>query len=1505
MAVDNKYDGLEIAITGISGRFPGSNNYRQFWKNLQDGKELIRTFTDEELRQEGVPEAELQDKRYVKSVGVVDNKDLFDPGFFGYNAEEASLMDPQIRLFHEHCWEALEDAGYSSLTDKHKIGLYAGASLNDNWRIYAQGRSATSSLQPFYSNMITAHRFISTLISYKLNLRGPSIFIDTACSTSLVAVHLACRGLWTKDCTIALAGGISLKTLKGKGYLYEEGMVSSVDGHCRAFDARAGGTASGEGSGVVVLKRLSEAVKDRDHIYAVIRSIAVNNDGNLKVGYTAPSVKGQADCIRAAHKLAGLDLRSITYIEAHGTATKLGDPVEIRALNEAFGVGGGDKYCALGSVKSNMGHLDAAAGVAGLIKVALSLKHRQIPASLNFTEPNPDIDFDGGPFYVNTELKEWDRKGNYPLRAGLSSLGIGGTNAHVILEEAPEAEEGEPGRTYKLLTVSAKTEGSISRYLGNLGNFLAEEPGINLADLSYTLQACRRHFVYRKAIVYKDRDDLVRSLNAGSADQQVIKSKESRNQAVFLFSGAGSQYSDMGKDLYDNENVFRAEMEKGFGLLKTLTGDDYKEIFYPERPGDNRINNMLHAQPAIFLFEYSLARLMMSYGIIPEYMIGHSVGEYVAACLNGVFSYEDALKLVVKRGELMNRLAHGAMLSVALEEEKAREYINDEISLAAVNGPGQVVFSGNLESISVLTDNFGSKDIPCTRLHATHAGHSYMMDEILEPYRMELEKISMNAPRIPFLSCLTGDFITSEECKSAAYWVRHMRETVRFSDGITTICARGKDLVFVEIGAGNALTTLLRQRNTKEISFTAMNMVRHPKESENDMEYLTGRLGQLWAQGISPDWDLYHKDEKRRKVSLPVYSFEPETYPAEVDPFEDGTIHGAHLTKPGKKQGLEDRIYYPSWKRSVPYSSGAVTHRKGYLFFSFDKKFSLSVKADLTRNGDEFIEVFMGKEFTILSDDQYSVNPARPGDFDQLVSSLQNDKIVITHIIYSWGMAAGSFTLELTADNKGINTVYFSVVSLLKALLRINNLKEKRFAILTDSLHKVLGTEKVRYTQSLLLGLVKVIPQEFSVPCCNIDLDMRENTEDFVRSLVEEINSNNGRQDRIVALRHGQRWIQDYEKHGRPIHPGQSLIKEGGVYLITGGLGNVGFSLSKYLIQNYDVKIVLAGRKELGEHNEGSGVSSDRLRHLKRIGKDVRYFKVDVSDGEGLKRMVEDVENGVGTIQGVIHTAGITDDNYFELIEDMTPEKALAMFGPKVKGVENIYGLFRNRKPDFVWITSSLASTLGGLSYCSYSSANSFMEHFISSLSNDCRNWKCVCLEGLSFSDGEVEAAGIPDQADQKAKEMYELFEWSLSAGNNPVILQATVDLPARIEKSYDLKTELRHDRNFSGNGFARLGRPELNTNYTEPGTATERRLKDIFETFLGIEGIGVEDHFFDLGGDSLKGMVLLKRINMEFSINLPLRELLTNTTIRLMAAKIDENLWLEAENKMENEITI
>ncbi|OQP61101.1 hypothetical protein A3860_05115 [Niastella vici] len=660
MSPDNGYNGLEIAIIGLSGRFPQSNDYREYWQHLKEGKELITHYSDKELILSGVPEAHLQDVAYVKSMGSVGGKEYFDNRFFGYTAEEASLMDPQIRVFHEHCWKALEDAGYAGMTQHRKIGLFAGASGSDLWKMNVYQQMENATIDPLYLGMLASANYLCTLVSYKLNLCGPVFFVDTACSTSLVAIDTACRSLLTRECNMALAGGVSLKSARRKGYFYKEGMIRSNDGHCRSFDAAASGTVSGEGVGVIVLKRLADAIKDRDHIYGVIRSSFVNNDGRQRVGFTAPSVEGQAECILGAIKLAGIRSEEISFVEAHGTATRLGDPVEIAALNKAFS--GGTQPCAIGSVKTNIGHLDAAAGVAGLIKAVLSLKHRQLPASLHFRQANPEINFAGGPFYVNTSLLELQPHAERPLRAGVSSFGMGGTNAHLILEEAPQAGAASlstamnTGRPYQLLPLSAKTKSSLLNYVKDLNRFLQKEPPASLADMAFTFQTGREHFRHRAFFVCRNNDDLINTLKNGEEDLPVYELNESDPGVSLLLPDRNYLYANICKELYLYERPFREVMEEGFTMIERITGEDFRTILYPDMPtgdtgnADARLGEMKYAGPLLLLTSYSMVRTLLALGIKPSHISTGGVGELVTACVEGRYSFQAAMEKVITEG---------------------------------------------------------------------------------------------------------------------------------------------------------------------------------------------------------------------------------------------------------------------------------------------------------------------------------------------------------------------------------------------------------------------------------------------------------------------------------------------------------------------------------------------------------------------------------------------------------------------------------------------------------------------------------------------------------------------------------------------------------------------------------------------------------------------------------------------------------------------------------------
>jgi acyl transferase domain-containing protein len=872
-----------IAVIGMAARFPGASDVDQFWHNLTAGVESIRPFTEEELAAAGVDEATRNDPRFVNAGAPMPDADRFDAPFFDISAREAEIMDPQHRVLLETAWEALEDAGYAPDHAPGLVGVFAGVGPNTYFQRNLATRPEILQLLGRYAILLASEKeYATTRVSYKLNLTGPSVSVSTACSTSGVTIHMACQSLLNGECDMALAGGARIAAPLTGGYLYEEGGIPSPDGHCRAFDAQARGTVVGNGVGLVVLKRLAEAVEDGDNIYAVIKGSAINNDGALKVGFTAPSIQGQAAVISEALAIADIEPETMGYVEAHGTGTSLGDPIEIAALTEAYRQWTDRKrYCPIGSVKTNIGHLDAGAGVAGVIKAALALDHGQIPPSLHFEEPNPEIDFDNSPFYVNTELAPWPADAS-PRRAAVSSFGLGGTNAHIVLEEAPVAGPSAPSRTHQLLLLSARSDAALARATKNLTEHLKRHPDVCLADVAYTLQTGRRAFERRSMLVCQDVEDALSALDPPDP-RRLIKSTKGplERDVVFMFSGQGAQYVNMGLGLYENEPVFRQEIDRCSGILRPLLGRDLRAILYPEQANLEDATHVLQqtafTQPALFVIEYALTKLWLSWGVQPQAMVGHSIGEYVAACLAGVFSVEEALSLVVDRGRLMQGLPAGSMLAVFLPAQELKQLLDGALDLAVINAPSLCVVSGTHEAIESLENSLVRQEVGCRRLHTSHAFHSRMMEPIIEPFTARVGRVRLAPPTIPVISNVSGTWMSPEEATNPAYWATHLRQTVRFSDGLQELLNE-PGRVFLEVGPGRTLQTLAKQHLRRSGEHIVLPSTRHPKEQGSDQAVALTSLGQLWMTGVPIDWSSFYDGERRQRVSLPTYPFERKRY---------------------------------------------------------------------------------------------------------------------------------------------------------------------------------------------------------------------------------------------------------------------------------------------------------------------------------------------------------------------------------------------------------------------------------------------------------------------------------------------------------------------------------------------------------------------------------------------------------------------------------------------------
>jgi acyl transferase domain-containing protein/NADPH:quinone reductase-like Zn-dependent oxidoreductase/acyl carrier protein len=1373
------FTGLEIGVIGLAGRFPGAKHIHEFWENLKNGIESISFFNEEELEESGLDPGLIKSPHYIRAHGAMTGLEYFDSVFFGYSTMEADIMDPQIRVFHECAWAALEDAGYSPSAYQELIGVYAGATNNINWIANMQLSGKTDEIGGFAALSLTDKDYLSLRISYKLNLKGPAVIVQSACSTSLVSIHMACQALLGGECDMALAGGVTINAAKA-GYVYREGMILSPDGHCRSFDAKAKGTVPGSGVGIVVLKRLQNAVSDGDHIYAVVKGSAVNNDGIRKVGFTAPSIDGQAEAIITAQEMAEVEPQSITYLETHGTGTDLGDPVEFEALKLAFNTGE-KAYCALGSVKTNIGHLDSAAGAAGFIKAVLCLHYRMIPPCLHYESPNPKIDFENSPFYVNTTLKEW-KNHEYPLRAGVSSFGIGGTNAHVILEEAPKPVIGHSSlvigenrkeQEYQLILLSAKTETALGKMTKNLVSYFKNslqnqdnhknpiKPGPTLADVAYTLQLGREAFKNRKMLVCQTVEEAIRELSSpGTPEVLSFETKEKSPTMVFMFPGQGAQYVDMGWELYQNQPVFREELDRCFEILEPLMGCDVKEILYPggvdnRSPRSNKsyipdINQTEVTQPVIFAIEYALAKQFMKWGIQPDAMIGHSIGEYVAAHLAGVFTLEDALRIVALRGKLMQRQPPGAMLSIVLPEEQLQPLLaqNPQLALAAVNSPTNCTVSGPGAAIDEFEKQLKEKQYECRQLHTSHAFHSSMMDPILQPLEAAASQIKMKEPEIPYISNLTGTWFTAGQAAEPGYWAKHLRHTVRFSEGIKEL-QKKQPVIFLEIGPGKTLTTFVKLHNTGESAPMTLNSLRHPRENVPDIYYLYKRIGQLWLYGKTIHWQEIHEQGNRRRVSLPGYPFEGLRYHLEME--------AAVLVKTGKrkkekpipgeilKSKLDQWFSIPTWKPSpIPGDKGQdpltqLQSGSGWLVLVNEGDWGEQWVKRLRQANQEVSVVRKGPGFAHPGQDEYVVKPGQDSDYKALFTELRSARQMPRFIIHLWNVTENPVLIGEAVHKQvddGLDLGFYSILALARAIgmqtlsNETDDMHKVKMTVLTNRMQGVTGQEKLEPQKAVVRGSASVIPAEYpAITCRTIDIDTPPGPapageSEFIETLLADILSDAA--DIYTAYRVGQRWVQAFtpvtlERAGEEI----SLLKEKGVYLITGGLGGIGLVLAEYLARAYKARLILMGRstfpgrQEWEEwqrtHDPGdeTSIKIRKIQELETIGAEVLILQADVANLQQVQTAVARAENQWGTINGIIHAAGLPDGG---LIQRRTRDMSETVFNPKIRGTLVLDKIFNNRtgnnQLEFILLCSSISSLLAPAGQAAYCAANAFLDAF-------------------------------------------------------------------------------------------------------------------------------------------------------------------------------------------------
>jgi non-ribosomal peptide synthase protein (TIGR01720 family) len=1246
-----------IAVVGMAGRFPGAAGVDEFWSNLRAGVESIRRFAPEELREAGVDPRLFQDPNYIPARGAVDGIEWFDAAFFGVPPREAEITDPQHRMFLEVAWEALERAGVDPQRAPGRVGVYAGCGMNT----YAQtlnsfGRFAKS------AGVLTAlvgsdKDYLATRVSYKLGLSGPSVVVQSACSTSLVAVHLAAQALLSYQCDVALAGGASLM-LPQAGYLWQQGSIVSRDGHCRAFDARASGTVLGGGAGAVVLRRPEDALADGDNVIAVIRGSAINNDGAAKVGYTAPSVEGQAEVISEAQSLAGVPAETITYVEAHGTGTEMGDPIEIAALTQAFRAGGaeGTGFCAIGSAKTNVGHLDAAAGVTGLIKTSLALEKGEIPPSLHFESPNPAIGFAESPFVVNAKLSRWTTEPGVPRRAGVSSFGIGGTNAHVVMEQAPPRHpSAPPSRTTQLLLLSARTETALAAMAQRLAAHLEQNPEQALADVAWTLQQGRRGFAHRMAVVAPDRAAAVCALG-GETPARAVSGRAGTSQpsAVFLFPGQGAQYAGMARGLYEREPVFRQELDRCAEVLIPHLGLDLRQVIFSD--DSDRLKQTALTQPALFAVEYAVAKQWMSWGIAPEAMIGHSVGEYVAACLAGVFSLEDALALVAERGRLMQSLPAGSMLAVPLPAAEVEPMLGGSVSVATINAPDRCVVSGPGGEIARLEAELLARGIEAKRVETSHAFHSPMMDPVLDAFTARVAGTVRKAPALRWVSNLTGTWITPEQATDPAYWARHLRQAVRFADCVATLAAEGRERVFVECGPGRTLSSLVKRQVPGS---TAIHSIRHPDDSADDLEVLLTALGRAWAAGVEVDWTAVHGGDERRRVVLPTYPFERKKFWIDS---RDAMRAGEGAAR--DPEDAAERFWAPVWKETHAPAAASPAGTRWLVLAD-----GLGVGERLTahlRNAGAFVSVAeMNGAFARAGDERWLVNPARADDYRALLAELERAGALPDAIVHLW-------SLDGPGDGTGLRARGTRSIPMLSDALSAHAAgRAFRFVAVSDGLHDVTGGERLRADKVTLLSALGVLQAAHpEATCRTVDVVLPASGAELdalaVRLAAETLDPRvNGA---AVAYRGRRRWMKSVEA----LRLEEAAPARGGLFLVTGGAAADAGAAAGALAHIPGAVLAVCG----------GGWTADRLQRLRACGAEVVHHAADPTDAAALRALADRLEERHGPMCGIV---AAVDVRAAAASEDADP--------PALAAARAVDGAFAEDGPEWMVFSHVLPAT--------------------------------------------------------------------------------------------------------------------------------------------------------------------------------------------------------------------
>ena len=1501
---DEPYESDElIAVVGLAGRFPESPDLVAFWDNLRQGRDCLRTFTEDDLEALGIPPEIYRRDSFVPRGTVLPERDGFDARFFGYTPNQASVMDPQARIFLETCYEALEAAGYDPFDVGQPVGVFAGSNPND-YALLLGVADPTDSLTAFDQLIGVDRDFLATRVSHNLGLTGPAMTIQTACSTSLVTVHAAAQSLLAYECSMALAGGVSINLRQGIGYFYQPGMILSPTGECRAFDANAQGTTLGQGCGVAVLKRLADAEADGDPVIAVVRATAINNDGRNKISYTAPSEDGQATVITTALELAGVPSDTIGYVETHGTGTLLGDPIEVAALTRAFRPGTDrTQFCAIGSAKTNFGHTDAAAGITGFIKAVLAVSHGEIPPSINFDEPNPEIDFANSPFYVNTELRPWP-EAPHPRRAGVSAFGIGGTNAHAIIEEPP-ARTRQDGPTVdgrRVLIASGKTTTAADHRLEDLAAHLdrahASGTAPSLAQVDTTLRQGRPNFEHRRAVVV-DSDRSLSATLAGQTDASAVRGRAGEAGAmVWMFTGQGAQFAGMGAELYARQPAFAEAIDRVAAHLTGRLGYDLRHRLFPADPSGEAAAEELRqtsvTQPVLFAVEHALACLLRSWGLRPAMVVGHSIGEYAAAVEAGVLRWDAAAELVAERGRLMQAMAPGLMLATALPAAELIARLPEGVELAADNSSTLSVASGPRAAIEHLAASLEHERISATVLHTSHAFHSAMMDDAAAAFAQSFAGKELRRPTVPMMSNVTGQLLADADAVDPRFWASQIRRPVLFADCIASAAEAGGGM-FIELGPGRGLCSFVNAHEAlASDGVTAVPTMRRPGQERDDDVVLLEAIGRLWTAGVDIDWDLVNGEATASRVSLPPYRFDRvEAW----RPTHRHVLALPHFGPPSddarpvaRRQPIDDWLYVPSWHR-LP----------GADRVDVDGVTIVLVTAGPA--GDAFIDALGGERTVVAvrpgaryerSSDGFVIDPTDDEQLTAVFEALDEDDQPVTTVIHAWLADPSEDDDDLEDLTHSLDLGVHSVLACARSLRRFVRNSPVQFDIVTATAFAVMGREHVRPSAAALAGPARIVPLEYTgVMTRLIDLDQGlASSQDRSALLVELASAPSGSGDTTVALRDGARWGPTVAPRPTSEQGGRSPLRSGGRYLIIGGLGGVGLSLARHLGQEYGASLVLTSRGGRPERTDGDPETDRRLALLDEIAehaRDLEIAAVDATDETAMSTLLDRLCADGQRLDGVIVAAGVAD--HAGAIHRRSRDKMNASIASKVHATAVLERVLDGRAPDFVLLSSSIAATLyhNRFAQVGYVTGNTFVEAFAQRARARGQRWTTVAWDdwleiGMSvraaqdFESNFGRGVDLVDRLNSFTPEDgIALFERALRA-DEPTILVSPTDLAQRMRDDVDVTSPFLEQA--------------MADDTTEIEVASGASMLDIvsaaWRSLLGFDSFDPNDDFFELGGDSLQAARMADRLSRTLDRPIPVDTVLENPVLAKLVSLLE-----------------